>query len=115
MIDAFASVGASTFNVSWIKAHVRKPARPLTLCKTLAALGEPLPHADNTDWLDTVHIDGIPTDDLRRTVPALLATSTNERTAISSRKPKTAMGVRLRNAKIPYMAFPKIAEEGGGR
>lgn len=74
-----------------------------------------LPHADNKDWLDTVHIDGIPTDDLRRTVPALLATSTNQRTAISSRKPKTAMGVRLRNAKILYMAFPKIAEEGGGR
>jgi hypothetical protein len=79
MINTFASVGTTKFNVSWTKAHIRKPARPRTLRKTLATLGGPLPHADNEDWLDTVHIDGIPTEDLRRTVPALLDTSASER------------------------------------
>jgi hypothetical protein len=79
MIDTFASVGAAKFNVSWTRAHIRKPARPRTLRKTLATLGGPLPHADNEKWLDEVHIDGISTDDLRRTVPAMLDTATTER------------------------------------
>lgn len=56
------------------------PARSLR--KSLEALGGPLPKADNEDWLDAVHIDGIGYDDLRRTIPALLETSAAEQLSL---------------------------------
>ena len=67
--------------MSWLKgAH--QPRRPRSLRKNLEALGGPLPKADNEDWLDAVHIDGIGYDDLRRTIPALLETSTAEQLSL---------------------------------
>jgi hypothetical protein len=81
MLDLFASVGATRFNVSWINiAH--KPRRPRSLRKTLTSLGGPLPRADNDDWLDAVHINGISHADLHRTIPALLDTSIAERLSL---------------------------------
>jgi hypothetical protein len=81
MLDAFASVGATRFNVSWIKGY-HEPRRPRTLRKNLEALGGPLPEADNEDWLDAVHIDGLSHADLSRTIPALLAVSVAERLSL---------------------------------
>jgi hypothetical protein len=78
MLDAFTSIGAERFYLSWT-SMARKPRRPRTLRRRLASLGGPLPKADNEDWLDAVHIDGIGHADLHRTIPALLNTSTAER------------------------------------
>jgi hypothetical protein len=81
MLDLFASVGATRFNVSWIKNY-HEPRRPRTLRKTLAALGGPMPIADNENWLDASHIDAIAHADLSRTISALLETSTTERLSL---------------------------------
>jgi hypothetical protein len=40
MLDLFASVGATRFNVSWIRGY-HEPRRPRTLRKSLDARGEP--------------------------------------------------------------------------
>jgi hypothetical protein len=77
MLDVFASVGARKFNVSWIKGY-HEPRRPRSLRKHLKALDQPMPAADNPDWLDAVHINGVSHDDLRRCIPALLDTSAAE-------------------------------------
>jgi hypothetical protein len=81
MLDVFASIGAAKFNVSWIKNY-HEPRRPRTLRKALAALGGPMPTADNENWLDASHIDGIGHADLSRTIPALLQTSANEQLSL---------------------------------
>jgi hypothetical protein len=81
MLDLFASVGATRFTASWLKgAH--QPRRPRSLRESLGAVGGPLPKADNDDWLDAVHIDGIGYADLRRTIPALLETSAAEQLSL---------------------------------
>jgi hypothetical protein len=77
MLDAFAGVGASAFNVSWTNS-AGKPRRPRSLRNRLQSFG-PLPTPNNPDWLDSVHIGGISTADLSRIVPALLDTANAER------------------------------------
>jgi len=81
MLDVFASVGAAKFNVSWIRGY-HEPRRPHSLRKRLEALREPMPVADNQHWLDAIHIDGVSHGDLRRSIPALLETSTAERLSL---------------------------------
>jgi hypothetical protein len=78
MLDAFASVGATRFNVSWTNS-AGDPRRPRSLQKSLQSLGGPMPEAENDDWLSAVHIDGVSHADLSRTIPALLDTATAER------------------------------------
>jgi hypothetical protein len=84
MLDAFASVGATHFIVTWTNT-AGDPRRPRTLRKTLQSLGGPLPKADNEDWLDAIHISGISHADLSRTIPALLETSVAERLSLTVR------------------------------
>jgi hypothetical protein len=77
MLDAFSSVGATVFNVSWTNS-AGDPRRPRSLRRSLQSLGGPMPKADNHDWLNAVHIDGIRYSDLSRSIPALLDTSIAE-------------------------------------
>lgn len=78
MLDIFASVGAERFHVTWTNSG-GSPRRPRSLRAALQSLGGPLPHTDNKDWLDAVHIAGISATDLGRTLPALLDTANTDR------------------------------------
>ena len=80
MLDIFASVGADRFHVTWTNS-AGQPRRPYSLRKDLQSLGGPLPHTDNDDWLDAVHIAAISVADLGRTIPALLEESAPARAA----------------------------------
>ena len=55
MVDIFASVGAERFHVTWTD-RAGHPRRPRSLRTALRSLGGPMPHTDNEDWLDAVHI-----------------------------------------------------------
>jgi hypothetical protein len=78
MLEAFASVGARRFNVSWTNS-AGEPRRPRSLQKALRSLGGEMPKPANDDWLNSVHIEGLILADTLRTVPALLDTATAER------------------------------------
>jgi hypothetical protein len=69
MLDIFASVGAGHFHVTWTNGEAQ-PRRARSLRQSLAALGGPLPHADNPDWLDAIHIGPVPTVTLVANSPA---------------------------------------------
>jgi hypothetical protein len=107
MLDIFASVGADRFHVTWTDS-AGHPRRPCSLRRKLQSLGGPLPHTDNEDWLDAVHIAGINVADLTRTLPALLDTATTNRLNLTTRPRGT--GVRfiqlddLPTAKLPALA-----------
>jgi hypothetical protein len=74
MLDIFASVGAGHFHVTWTNGEAH-PWHARSLRKSLAALGHPLPQADNSNWPDEIHIARISTTDLGRIMPALLETA----------------------------------------
>src|SRR5262252_8785254 len=78
MLQAFASVGATRFDVTWTSG-AGKPRRPRSLQKALQSLGGPMPKPENEDWLESVHIKGIAAADLIQTVPAMLDTATADR------------------------------------
>jgi RepB DNA-primase from phage plasmid len=84
MLDIFASVGAERFHVTWTNSAGR-PRRPRSLRAALQSLGGPLPQTDNANWLDAVHIAGIGTVDLGRTIPALLDTAAADRLNLTIR------------------------------
>jgi RepB DNA-primase from phage plasmid len=84
MLDIFASVGADRFHVTWTDS-TGHPRRPRSLRKNLQSLGGPLPHTDNEDWLDAVHIAGIGAADLGRTIPALLDAANADRLNLTIR------------------------------
>lgn len=92
MLDIFASVGAERFHVTWTNS-AGQPRRPRSLRAALQSLGGPLPHTDNEDWLDAVHIAGIGVADLNRTIPALLETATANRLNLTIRP--RGLGVRF--------------------
>ena len=72
MIDAFASVGATHFVVSWTNI-AGSPRRPRTLRKALRARACTLPVTpQNENWLDAVFIENISRAELAGTMPALL-------------------------------------------
>jgi len=74
MLDIFATVSADRFHVTWTDS-AGHPRCPRSLRRNLQSLGGPLPHADNDDWLDAIHIAGIGPTDLGRAIPALLDTA----------------------------------------
>jgi hypothetical protein len=78
MLEAFGSVGAQSFDITWTNT-AGDPRRPRTLTRALQSLGGKLPVPKNPDWLDSVHIEGMGIDDLARTLPAMLGTATAER------------------------------------
>jgi hypothetical protein len=78
MLNIFASVGAGHFHVTWTNGEA-EPRRARSLRQSLAALGGPLPHADNDDWPNAIHIARIAADDLNRIMPALLETAFADR------------------------------------
>jgi hypothetical protein len=78
MLEAFGSVGTDSFNISWTNA-AGDPRRPRTLKKALQSLGGKMPEPKNSDWLNSVHIEGISLADLARTLPAMLGTANTER------------------------------------
>src|ERR1700759_4012932 len=78
MLGIFASVGAERFHVTWTNA-AGNPRRPRSLRNALQLLDGPLPHADNADWLNAIHIARISAADLNRTLPALLETAFADR------------------------------------
>jgi hypothetical protein len=84
MLEIFASVGAERFHVTWTNS-AGHPRRPRSLRKNLQSLGGALPHTDNEAWLDAVHIAGIGTADLNRTLPALLDTANADRLNLTIR------------------------------
>ena len=84
MLNLFASVGAKRFNVTWTNSG-GNPRRPRLLRAALQSLGGPLPHTDNEDWLDAIHIAGINVADLTRTLPALLGTANTNRLNLTIR------------------------------
>jgi hypothetical protein len=84
MLDIFASVGASHFHVTWTNGEAQ-PRRARSLRQSLAVLGGPLPHADNPDWLDAIHIARIGAADLDRAMPALLETAFADRLNLNVR------------------------------
>jgi RepB DNA-primase from phage plasmid len=84
MIDIFVSVGAGHFHVTWTNGEAQ-PRRARSLRQSLAALGNPLPHADNPDWLDAIHIARITAADLDRAMPALLETAFADRLNLNVR------------------------------
>jgi RepB DNA-primase from phage plasmid len=107
MLDIFASVGADRFHVTWTDS-AGHPRRARSLRRNLQSLGGPLPHAEDEDWLDAVHIAGIGVADLTRTLPALLDTANADRLNLTIRPRGT--GVRfiqlddLPAAKLPALA-----------
>jgi hypothetical protein len=107
MIDTFSSVGAERFYLTWTNSD-GKPRRPRSLRRTLQAHGGPLPHTENTDWLNAIHIAGISAADLNRTIPALLDTAQADRLNLTVRPRGT--GVRfiqlddLKADKLPHLA-----------
>jgi hypothetical protein len=84
MLDIFASIGAERFHVTWTNSG-GNPRRPRSLRAALQSLGGPLPHADNEDWLDAIHIAGVSTEDLSRILPALLDTANADRLNLTVR------------------------------
>ncbi len=84
MLDAFASVGADRFHVTWTGAD-GNPRRARSLSAALQALRGPLPEPENPDWLDAIHIARIAAADLRRIIPALLETAIAERLNLNLR------------------------------
>jgi len=96
MLDIFTSVGTERFLVTWTNS-TGKPRRPRSLRKNLQSLGGPLPQTDNENWLDAVHIAGIGTADLGRTLPALLDTANADRLNLTIRP--RGRGVRFIRAR----------------
>lgn len=84
MLDIFTSVGAGCFHVTWTNAD-GDPRRSRSLRSSLRALDDPLPHADNADWPDAIHIARIGAADLNRILPALLETATADRLNLNLR------------------------------
>ena len=84
MLDIFASVGAGHFHVTWTNGEAQ-PRHARSLRQSLAALGGPLPHTDNPDWLDAIHIARINAADLNRAIPALLETAFADRLNLNVR------------------------------
>ncbi|HTT84910.1 MAG TPA: hypothetical protein VMF67_15650 [Rhizomicrobium sp.] len=84
MLDAFASVGATHFIVTWTNS-AGAPRRARSLRTMLQLIGGPLPSAKNDDWLDAIHISGISHADLSRTIAALLDTSVADRLNLTVR------------------------------
>lgn len=78
MLDLFASVGATRFDVTWTNS-ANKPRRPLSLRKKLQALGGGMPQPENDDWLNSVYIAGLGLADFRRTAGAMLDTASADR------------------------------------
>src|SRR3954451_2194787 len=78
MLEAFASVGAKSIDLTWTNA-AGDPRRPRTLKRALQSLGGKLPEPKNPDWLDSVYIEGIGIRDLARTLPAMLGAANAER------------------------------------
>jgi hypothetical protein len=79
MIDAFASVGATHFVVSWTNSG-GQPRRPRTLRNALqrhACTTPTSPH--NEDWLDAVSIKNISRAEITHTMRALLDTAASNR------------------------------------
>jgi hypothetical protein len=101
MLDIFASVGAERFHVTWTNSG-GNPRRPRSLRATLQSLGRPLPHADNEDWLDAIHIAGISTEDLSRTLRALLDTANADRLNLT---------IRLRGHGVWFIQLDDLAAD----
>jgi hypothetical protein len=78
MLEAFESVGATSVDVTWTNA-AGDPRRPRALRRALQSLGTEMPTPKNSDWLNSVHIEGISLADLTRTLPAMLGTANAER------------------------------------
>ena len=74
MLSIFVSVGAGHFHVTWTNGEA-EPRRARSLRQSLAALGGPLPHADNDDWPNAIHIARIGAADLDRIMPTMLETA----------------------------------------
>jgi hypothetical protein len=84
MLNIFVSVGAGHFHVTWTNSEA-EPRRARSLRQSLAALGGPLPHADNDDWPGAIHIARIAAADLNRIMPALLETAFADRLNLNVR------------------------------
>jgi hypothetical protein len=84
MLDILVSVGAGHFHVIWTNGEAQ-PRRARSLRQSLAAIGGPLPRADNPDWLDAIHIARISAADLDRAMPALLETAFADRLNLNVR------------------------------
>ena len=101
MIDIFVSVGAECFQVTWTNS-AGSPRRPRSLRSALQSLGGPLPHTDNEDWLDAIHIAGISAADLGRTLPALLDTANADRLNLT---------IRPRGRDVRFIQLDDLAAE----
>lgn len=78
MLDLFASVSASHFDVTWTNA-AGHPRRPRRLRGKIRALTHCLPQSPiNPDWVDAVHIKAISYSDITRVVSAMLETASIE-------------------------------------
>jgi hypothetical protein len=71
------------------------------LRQSLAALGGPLPLADNPDWLDAIHIARISATDLNRVIPVLLETAFADRLNLNVRP------------GLSHLHFAELGEEAG--
>jgi hypothetical protein len=86
----------------------RQSTTPLLAAQEPAIARRALPHADNADWLDAIHIAGISVADLGRTIPALLDTAVADRLNLTIRP--SGRGVRfiqlddLAAEKLPALA-----------
>ena len=101
MIDIFVSVGTECFHVTWTNS-AGSPRRPRSLRTVLQSLGGPLPHTDNEDWLDAIHIAGISAADLGRTFPALLDTANADRLNLT---------IRPRGRNVRFIQLDDLAAE----
>jgi hypothetical protein len=110
MIDIFVSVGAGHFHVTWTSGEAQ-PRRARSLRQSLAALGNPLPHADNPDWLDDIHIACITAADLDRAMPALLETALCESRLVytARRHPARCIAARFRGHVSAHRDFARQA------
>jgi hypothetical protein len=111
MLAIFASVGAECFHVTWTNSG-GNPRRPRSLRAALQSLGGPLPHTDNEDWLAAIHIAGISTEDLIRTLPALLGTANADRLNLTIRP--RGSGVRFIQLDDLSTANHQIATTSSG-
>ena len=111
MVDIFTSVGAEHFHVTWTNSG-GNPRRSRSLRAALQSLGRPLPHADNEDWLDAIHIAGVSTEDLSRTLPALLGTANADRLNLTVRP--SGLGVRFIQLDDLSTANHQIATTSSG-
>jgi hypothetical protein len=110
MLEAFAGVGASCFDVTWTNI-AGDPRRPRTLRNALRVLGGALPKPENDDWLDSVHIKGIGADDLMRIVPAMLETADADRLNLIVRPFGPGVSVIQLDDLTPIL-LPRIAPPG---